>query len=368
MIKFLDLNKINQQYKIKLNELSKSIIDSGWYIQGEYVKKIENELANYIGVKNVISCANGLDALRIILKSYIELGIMCKGDEVIVPANTFIASILAISENELIPVIAEPDINSFNLDLSSIEKYITPKTRAIMVVHLYGRVCWSEDLQKIAKKYNLKIIEDNAQAIGAEWKGIKTGALGNAAGFSFYPGKNLGALGDGGAVSTNDDELAKVIRSISNYGSEKKYVHNYIGLNSRLDELQAAFLSIKLPFLDNENKVRQKIAKKYVDGIYNSLIILPNFPNNSSEHVWHLFVIRCKERNRLQQYLLEKEIQTLIHYPIPPHKQKAFNNFFNIDLKVTEKLSEEILSIPISSVMTKNEVEIVIDALNNFRI
>ena len=282
MIKFLDLQKINAQYAAELKQAAAEVIDSGWYLLGERVKQFESNLAHYISVKHAIGVANGLDALRLILKAYIELGVMKEGDEIIVPANTYIATILAITDNRLKPVLIEPDINTYNLDLNLIEEHITERTKAIIVVHLYGQVCWGTKLEELTKKYNLKIIEDNAQAIGAEWNDIKTGALGDAAGFSFYPGKNLGALGDAGAVTTNDAELAELVRALGNYGSKVKYVNDYQGLNSRMDELQAAFLDIKLKYLDAENQRRREIAQYYCQNITNSEIILP-VQNQKSE-------------------------------------------------------------------------------------
>ena len=336
MIKFLDQQKINTHYASELKEATARVIDSGWYLLGNEVKNFETHLAEYVGVKHAIGVANGLDALRLILKAYIEIGVMSEGDEVIVPANTYIASILAISDNRLKPVLVEPDINTYNLDISLIEKNITPSTKAIMVVHLYGQVCWSKELEAIAKKYNLKIIEDNAQAIGADYppqsdsltlsetitKPRKTGGLGDAAGFSFYPGKNLGALGDAGAVTTNDDTLAEVVRALGNYGSKQKYVNEYKGLNSRLDELQAAILDVKLKYLDAENQCRREIAQYYCENIKNEKLVLPSyspFRGLGGNHVWHLFVIRTTYRDELQQYLTDNGVQTLIHYPIPPH-------------------------------------------------
>lgn len=375
MIKFLDLKKINAQYTDELKQAAIKVVDSGWYLLGEQVKQFEINLANYIGVKHAIGVANGLDALRLILKAYIEIGIMQEGDEVIVPANTYIASILAITDNRLIPVLVEPDVHTYNLDISLIEKQITPRTRAIMVVHLYGQVCWSEKLEKIAKKHNLKIIEDNAQAIGAEWGGRKTGSLGDAAGFSFYPGKNLGALGDSGSVTTNDDNLAETVRALANYGSKVKYLNEYQGLNSRLDEIQAAFLNVKLKYLDKENQLRREIAQYYLDNITNPAIILPIQTYDSEQqtinnlaHVWHLFVIRTTERDNLQKHLIEHGVQTLIHYPIPPHKQMAYKAWDNLELPITEKIHEEVLSLPISSVMSDGEVKKVIKVINSFTI
>jgi len=370
MIKFLDLQNINARYADELKKVAAEVIDSGWYILGERLKQFEKNLVQYIGVKHAIGVANGLDALRLILKAYIELGIMKEGDEVIVPANTYIATILAISDNRLKPVLVEPDINTYNLDINLVEHHITPRTRAIMVVHLYGRTCWDIQLKKLATKYNLKIIEDNAQAIGAEWNGVRTGALGDAAGFSFYPGKNLGALGDAGAVTTNSDELAETIRALGNYGSKAKYVNEYKGLNSRLDEIQAAFLNVKLKYIDNENQCRRKVAQYYCQNIKNSDIILPSFnfelETLNLSHVWHLFVIRHPKRDVLQKYLSEKGIQTLIHYPIPPHRQIAYKEWNSFSFPITEKIHSEVLSLPISPVHTDNEIHVVIDALNRF--
>jgi len=394
-ITFLDLEKINQAHQSKIEQAIDRVLTSGWYLLGNEVKNFESNLANYVGVKHAIGVANGLDALRLILKAYIEMGIMAEGDEVIVPANTYIASILAISDNRLTPVLVEPDINTYNLDISLIEKHITARTKAIMVVHLYGQVCWNEELEALAKKYNLKIIEDNAQAIGAVYSrqttdngqqnqisesatqsralttAIKTGALGDAAGFSFYPGKNLGALGDAGAVTTNDDALATMVRALGNYGSKQKYVNEYQGLNSRLDELQAALLDVKLRYIDADNQRRREIAQYYINNIKNENIILPSVvccPSSavSDSHVFHLFVIRCTERDRLQQYLTENGIQTLIHYPIPPHKQGAYKQMNNVTFAITEQIHNEVLSLPISPVMEWEEVEQVVEAVNSF--
>lgn len=373
-IKFLDLQKINAQYAADLKQVASEVIDSGWFLMGEKLNDFETKLAQFNKVKHAIGVANGLDALRLILKAYINLGIMQEGDEVIVPANTYIASLLAITDNQLIPVLAEPNATSYNLDIDLLEEKITPKTKAIMVVHLYGQVCWSEKLEALAKKYKLKIIEDNAQAIGAVWNGKKSGTLGDAAGFSFYPGKNLGALGDAGAVTTNDDALAEQIRALGNYGSKHKYVNEYQGLNSRLDELQAGFLSVKLNYIDGENQYRRQIAERYLTEITNPLIALP-FPVNThykpsenEEHVWHLFVIRTQNRNRLQNYLAENDIQTLIHYPIPPNKQLAYAEMNHLDFPITNAIHNEVLSLPISPVMTEAEVSQVIHVLNSYTV
>lgn len=374
MINFLDLQKINSQYAAELKQVASEVIDSGWFLMGDRLKDFETKLAEFNGVKHAIGVANGLDALRLILKAYMNLGVMQEGDEVIVPANTYIASILAISDNRLVPVLVEPDEKSFNLDIELIESSITSKTKAIMIVHLYGQICWSEKLEAIAKKYNLKIIEDNAQAIGAIWKGKKSGNLGDAAGFSFYPGKNLGALGDAGAVTTNDNQLAEQIRVLRNYGSKEKYVNELQGCNSRLDEIQAGFLAVKLKYLDLENGYRRKIAERYLTEINHPEIKLP-YPVHSDiivseneEHVWHLFVIRTKNRAVLQNYLTASGIQTLIHYPIPPNKQLAYVNMNHLDFVLTNTIHEEVLSLPISPVMTEEEVGKIILTLNTYKI
>ncbi|MEG0760477.1 DegT/DnrJ/EryC1/StrS family aminotransferase [Chryseobacterium sp.] len=365
-IKFLDIQKINLQHQKEIEAALVKTFQSGWYLLGEEVKNFEKNLSKYIGASHIIGTANGLDALRLILRAYIELGIMNKGDEIIVPANTYIASVLAITDNNLVPVFVEPDINTYNISVEQIEKKINSKTKGIMIVHLYGRVIFSDELRGIAEKHNLKIIEDNAQAIGADYNGIKTGNLGDAAGFSFYPGKNLGALGDGGAVSTNDTELANTIRSIANYGSSKKYINEYKGLNSRLDEIQAAVLDIKLKYIDAENERRREIANKYSKKITNSKIILPEIPENGNEHVWHLYTIRCNNRELLQNYLQENGIQTLIHYPIPPHKQECYTEFSHLSLPVTEKIHTEILSLPISPVLEDSAIDYIIEKINKF--
>jgi len=366
MIKFLDLQAINLVHQKEIEQKLLEVFRSGWYLLGNEVKIFEAKLANFIGTSHAIGVANGLDALRLILRAYIENGVMQKGDEIIVPANTYIASILAISDNGLVPVLVEPSPETFNIDVSEIEKKITPKTRGILIVHLYGRAIWSEELQKIASNSGLKIIEDNAQAIGASWNGIKTGNLGDAAAFSFYPGKNLGALGDAGAVTTNDKSLAQTIRAIANYGSKEKYVNLYQGLNSRLDEIQAAVLTVKLKYIDSENQRRKEIAEEYLAGIKNPKLVLPENPADKNEHVWHLFVIRTSEREKLQNFLSERGIQTLIHYPIPPHQQAAYKEWNHLSFPITEKIHQEVLSLPISPVLTDDEVEKVITVLNDF--
>lgn len=373
MIKFLDLQKINKLHANKLKDAANKVIDSGWYLMGEHLKSFERNLAEYIGVNQAVGVANGLDALRLILRAYMEMGVLKQGDEIIVPANTYIATILAISDNGLIPILVEPDLETYNLNFTKIESQITKRTKAILVVHLYGRVCWSKSLEQIANKYNLKIIEDNAQAIGARSiskSNSRTGSLGDAAGFSFYPGKNLGALGDGGAITTNDKELAEIVRALGNYGSKQKYINEYQGLNSRLDEIQAAFLDIKLQTIDEENQRRVEIAKYYCEHIKNDDIQLPvspvSFTNSEREHVWHLFVIRSQNRERLQQYLESNGVQTLIHYPIPPHKQHAYKQWNDLSFPNTEQIHNEVLSLPISPVMTNEEVVEVVKFCNEW--
>jgi len=367
MIKFLDLQKINLSHQEEIEKKLLEVFRSGWYLLGNEITGFENNLKNYLGTNHVIGVANGLDALRLIFRAYIELGVMKKGDEVLVPANTYIASVLAISDNGLVPVFVEPNPETFNIDANGIEKSITEKTKAVMLVHLYGRITWDHRISELAQKRNLKIVEDNAQAIGAAWNGIKSGNLGDAAGFSFYPGKNLGALGDGGAVSCKDDELAATIRSLANYGSNKKYVNIYKGLNSRLDELQAAVLDVKLKYIDKDNQRRREVAERYVNEISNPEIELPEIPADEAEHVWHLFVIRTKRRKELQNYLEQNNIHTLIHYPIPPHKQEAYSEYNHLNFPVAEQIHAEVLSLPISQVMEDSEVEKVISSIKGFQ-
>ena len=367
MIKFLDLQQINLAHQQEIEEKLLQTFRSGWYLLGNEVKAFEEQLVTYTGAKHAIGVANGLDALRLILRGYIEIGVMKKGDEILVPANTYIASILAISDNGLVPVLVEPDLNTYNIDVDKIEEKITSKTKGILIVHLYGRVVFSEKLKEIAAKHQLKLVEDNAQAIGAEWNGIKTGNLGDAAGFSFYPGKNLGALGDAGGITTNDEELAKTIRALANYGSNQKYVNIYQGLNSRLDEIQAAVLGVKLKYIDAENSRRKEIAKRYIAEIKNPNIILPENPANKAEHVWHIFIIRTENRDKLQNYLTENGVPTLIHYPIPPHKQEAYKELSNLSFPITEKIHEEVLSLPISPVMTDEDVAGIIQVINYYQ-
>jgi len=363
MIPFLDLKSINAQYREELVEACTKVIDSGWYIQGSEHTAFEKEFAQYCGTKYAIGVANGLDALILILRAYKEMGIIQDGDEVIVPSNTYIASILAISENNLVPVLVEPDINTYLINPSKIEEKITSKTKAIMPVHLYGQTCEMDEINKIAKKYNLKVIEDSAQSHGAYYKDKRSGNLGDASGFSFYPGKNLGALGDGGAVTTNDEELVNTIKALGNYGSHKKYENLYKGINSRLDEMQAAMLRVKLRYLDKEIEKRKEIAKYYLENITNENIILPTITTDS---VWHLFVIRTSKREKLQKYLLGNGIQTLIHYPLPPHKQEAYIEWKDEHYPISEQIHNEVLSLPISGVQSLEDTKEIVRVVNDF--
>jgi dTDP-4-amino-4,6-dideoxygalactose transaminase len=367
MIKFLDLKGITEKYADEIKEAALSVIDSGWYLQGDANRQFETDYAQYIGTRHCIGVANGLDALIWIYRAYIEMGIMKPGDEVIVPANTYIASILAITENGLKPVLVEPDIETLEMDDRLIEQHITERTRSILIVHLYGRCAYTEKIGDLCRKHHLKLVEDNAQAHGCQYQqGGRTGSLGDAAGHSFYPGKNLGALGDGGAVTTNDPQLADCVRALANYGSEKKYVFRYCGRNSRLDEIQAAILDVKLRHLDDDNRRRQQIAQFYYDHIQNPLIQLPQRLDDI-HNVYHIFPILCQERDRLQQYLSEKGIQTLIHYPIPPHKQACYKEWNNWQLPITERIHQQELSLPISQVLTDQEMQAVVEAINTFR-
>ncbi|MGG2053019.1 DegT/DnrJ/EryC1/StrS family aminotransferase [Lysinibacillus pakistanensis] len=361
MIPFLDLKKINEQHHDLITQAIDKVVNSGWYILGESVNEFEEKFATYCGTKYCVGVANGLDALTLIIKAY-GIG---KGDEVLVPSNTYIASILAISANGATPILVEPDLNTYNIDPLNIEKHITDRTKAIMVVHLYGQSGDMKPINEIAKKYNLKVIEDCAQAHGAIYEEKRVGNLGDAAAFSFYPGKNLGALGDAGAITTNDEELYINLKAYRNYGSHKKYENIYKGVNSRLDEMQAAILSVKLDFLDDENNHRRKIAKYYLENINNDKVVLPKIEVDS-QHVWHVFVIRTDNRDKLQKYLLDNEIRTIIHYPIPPHKQEAYVEWNHLSYEISEKIHKEILSIPVSPVMTMDEAKKVVEVINKY--
>ncbi len=365
VINFLDLNAINKPYRNELIEACARVIDSGWYIKGSEVQSFEKAFAAYCGVNHCIGVANGLDALTLTLRAWKELDKLKDGDEVIVPANTYIASILAITENHLQPILVEPDIDSFNVCPAKIEAAITKKTRAILPVHLYGRLANMPMIMELAKQYDLLILEDSAQAHGASFQGRKAGSWGHASGFSFYPGKNLGALGDAGAVTTNDDQLAETIRAIANYGSHVKYKNIYQGVNSRLDEIQAAMLKVKLEHLDEDTLKRRKVAHAYRTGIINPLIELPT-ADSDEQHVWHLFVIRTRQRQALQDWLSKKNIQTLVHYPIPPHQQQAYSDWKDKSYPITEQIHNEVISLPVSPLLTDSEVERVIAAVNSF--
>jgi dTDP-4-amino-4,6-dideoxygalactose transaminase len=365
MIPFLNLKDINKQYREELILACTKVIDSGWYIQGNECKEFEKEFAQYCGTKFAIGVANGLDALILIFRAYKEMGFIKNGDEVIVPSNTYIASILAISENNLVPILVEPDINSYLINPLKIEEKITSKTKAILPVHLYGQTCEMDKINEIAKKYNLKVIEDSAQSHGAYYNNKRSGNLGDASGFSFYPGKNLGALGDGGTVTTNDEDLAKAIKALGNYGSHKKYENLYKGMNSRLDEIQAAMLRVKLKYLDNEVEKRREIANYYLKNIENKNIVLPMVRKNDN-HVWHLFVIRTKNRDQFQKYLSENDIQTLIHYPLAPHKQNAYKDWNNESYPISEQIHDGVLSLPISPILEIKDAHKIVNIINEY--
>ena len=363
MIKFLDLQKVTALHGVDINEAVSRVVNSGWYLQGEENKKFEEDYSAYIGTKYTVGCGNGLDALIWIFRAYVEMGVMKPGDEVIVPANTYIASILAITENGLTPVLVEPSIDTYQIDDTKIEAAITSRTKAILIVHLYGQCAYTVRIGELCKKYDLKLVEDNAQAHGCKFNGRRTGSLGDAAGHSFYPGKNLGALGDAGAVTTNDADLATAVRSLANYGSSRKYVFKYKGRNSRLDEIQAAVLDTKLKYLDEDNLRRREVAKYYIENIKNPDIILPKVKDWDS-HVFHIFSIRCRHRDELQKYLTENDVQTIIHYPIPPHKQECYKEWNSLSFPITEQIHDEELSLPIGPVMSADEINFVVNILN----
>ena len=380
MIKFLDLKKVNDAHGAEISEAIQRVLDSGWYLLGQEGQAFEKEFADFCGANHCLGVGNGLDALILILMGYRELGLMQEGDEVIVPANTYIASILAISRAGLKPVLVEPDERTYNIDPTLIEAAITERTKAIMAVHLYGQCADMAPICAIAKKHGLKVIEDAAQAHAATYQGKRTGSLGDAAGFSFYPGKNLGALGDGGAVTTNDDQLADAIKALRNYGSHEKYHNKYKGMNSRLDEIQAAILRVKLKYLDEDTDKRRKVAEAYLSGLDYALGCKPQASSLSSQasglilphtveecsHAWHLFVIRHPQRDVLAEHLREAGIQTMIHYPVPPHQQVAYPEFSGASLPLTEAIHREVLSLPISPVMLESDVEQVITQLRRF--
>ncbi len=370
MVNFLDLKSINAVLRSELIEACTRVIDSGWYISGREVEAFEAEFAAYCGVKHCIGVANGLDALTLTIRAWKVLGRLKEGDEVIVPANTYIASILSITENGLVPVLVEPDNATFNLCPARLEGALTDRTRLVLPVHLYGQICDMSAINEFAQKYGLLVLEDSAQAHGASVKGKKTGSWGNASAFSFYPGKNLGALGDAGAVTSDDDELAETIRALGNYGSKSKYNNIYKGVNSRLDELQAAMLRVKLSHLEKDMSARRSIAAAYMAGIENQALKLPLEKSIDatafSEHVWHLFVVRCQNRTAFQDHLRAKGVETLIHYPIPPHKQKAYAEWDELNFDITERMHAEVISLPIGPTMNMDDVSIVIEACNSF--
>lgn len=367
MIPFLDLKSINQQYQEELKEACARVIDSGWYIMGAELNAFEDEFASYCGTQYCVGVANGLDALTLTLRAWKELGRLQAGDEIIVPANTYIASVLAITENDLVPVLVEPDEHTFNLSSSNILDALSSKTKAILPVHLYGQISPMDEIMDLVKEHDLLVLEDCAQSHGAELEGKKCGSWGDAAGFSFYPGKNLGALGDAGAITTNDKELYDVLVALRNYGSHKKYENKFRGVNSRLDEIQAAMLRVKLKHLDNETAHRQHIAQLYLEGIHNPLITLPEVTSKEG-HVWHLFVVRTKWRDKLKRYLMNNSIQVLIHYPTPPHKQFAYKELNKLNLEITENIHDTVISLPIDPTMSYEHILFIIDTLNSFEI
>lgn len=371
MIKFLDIKKITDSFEPELNEAVTRVVKSGWYLLGEECRNFENAYAGYLGTKHVIGCANGMQALSLIIKGYKQLGVFHDGDEIIVPGNTYIASILAITENNLVPVLADADSESLQINPELIEHCVSSRTKGLMIVHLYGKCAYTQKIKYLCERYGLKLIEDNAQAHGCMFAESRTGSLGDAAGHSFYPGKNLGALGDGGAVTTDDDELATVVRALANYGSEKKYIFNYAGVNSRLDEIQAAVLSLKLKRLDQDNEKRRVIARRYCDEINNLHLHIPEELRHADDsNVYHIFPVLCDERDRLQNWLTEKQIETLIHYPVPPHRQKCFAGKGALripaPLPVTETIHAQELSLPISPVLTDEEVSQIINIINSY--
>lgn len=364
MIKYLPLKEINARYDAELREAADEVLRSGWYLKGEATRQFEQHYADYIGTKHCIGCGNGLDALTLIFRAYIEMGVMTPGDEVIVPANTYIASILSVTECGLKPVLVEPDPDTFQIDDRLIEQAVTARTRAVMIVHLYGFCAYTERIADICRRHNLRLIEDNAQAHGCRFSLPKrTGALGDAAGHSFYPTKNLGAFGDAGAVTTDDEELAAIIRALGNYGSSRKYVFDYQGRNSRIDELQASVLEAKLPHLDDDNARRKEIATFYINKVKNPLIRMPKTDRNS---VWHIFPVLSPRRDELQQYLRDYGVETQIHYPIPPHKQRCYADWNSLSLPITELIHAQELSIPCHQAMTQEEADFIADLLNDF--
>ena len=366
MIELISLKKRTSLHAEEIKKAVCDVIEDGWYIMGKQLAQFEQRYATYIGTKCCVGVGNGLDAITLIYRAYIQLGLMKLGDEVIVPANTYIASILAVSECGLTPVLVEPEMNTLLINPSLIEEKITPRTRSILTVHLYGRCAYGEQMENICKKHHLLLVEDNAQAHGCSYKGHKTGSLGHAAAHSFYPTKNLGAMGDAGAVTTDDETLAACIRALRNYGSSEKYVFDYKGRNSRLDEVQAAVLNVRLQYLDEENAHRRRIAAYYYQNIHQPLVSLPAVMPEE-QNVWHLFPILCNERDLLQQYLLSQGIETQVHYPIPPHRQKCYHEWSGVALPVTERIHNTELSLPMGPELTLKEAKLVVEAVNSFK-
>lgn len=368
MIRFLDLQKVNGMHGEELRQALCRVAASGWYLQGEEVGSFEQRYASFIDTSHCVGVGNGLDALTLIYRAYIEMGLMHEGDEVIVPANTFIASILAITENRLVPVLVEPRMDTLQIDDEQIERHLSPRTRSVLIVHLYGRCAYTERVGELCRRNGLLLVEDNAQAHGCCFQGRRTGSLGHAAGHSFYPGKNLGAMGDAGAVTTDDAALARMVRALGNYGSRQKYVFDHCGRNSRMDELQAAVLSVKLRYLDADNQRRRAIARQYVSGITNPLVTLPAATADEA-NVWHVFPVFSPCRDQLQQQLAKAGIETLIHYPMPPHRQRCYEGLLDgLSLPVTERIHREELSLPIHPAMTADEAAQVVEAVNHFTI
>lgn len=366
MVKLLDLQAITMQHGDEYKTAINRVIESGWFLQGNENKQFETDFAKYIGTEKCVAVANGLDALYLLMRAYKEMGIMQDGDEIIVPANTYIATIIAITRNNLVPILVEPTWENLEIDINKIEAAITPKTKGVMIVHLYGRVAYDDRLGEICKRHRLKLMEDCAQSQGCAWKGVKTGALGDVAAHSFYPGKNLGAFGDAGAITTSDVELVSVIRALANYGSQKKYVFKYVGMNSRMSELDAAVLDVKLKYLDEDNARRQQLAAYYYEHIKNPQITLPARISDEN-NVYHQFPVFCERRDELQQHLTEHGVQTLIHYPIPPHKQECYRAWNNRSYPITEKIHAQELSIPMSQVVSEEEAMEVVSAINSFK-
>lgn len=363
IVPYLPLNRVNALYAGEIHAAALSVIDSGWYLKGKATTLFERHYADYIGTRHCVGVGNGLDALTLILRAYMELGIMHEGDEVIVPANTFIATILAITENRLVPVLVEPDERTLQIDDNLIGQAITSRTRAILIVHLYGRCAYTDRIGRLCRQYQLKLIEDNAQAHGCTFNGRRTGALGDAAGHSFYPGKNLGALGDAGAVTTNDEQLAQTVAALANYGSRQKYVHELQGRNSRIDELQAAILDVKLNHLDEANDRRKAMAALYINKVKTPLL---RMPVSNRDSVWHIFPVFTERRDQLQAYLREHEVETQIHYPVPPHLQQCYHGWHRLSLPITETLSAQELSLPCHPAMSQEEADRVVSLLNSF--